>query len=405
MNHKSAPHIKTGIHITVGVIIAAAIFFSGVSVGYQNRPAMHKITGIVHKENPEEISADFNPFWTAWKLLDEKLPGAQETNDKDRLYAAIQGLTGAFGDPYTTFFPPEENTIFETEIAGAFNGIGVEIGEKDDVLTVIAPLKDTPAYRAGLKAGDKIIKIGDSITADMSIDEAISLIRGEANTTVDITIARMGLDQPKMFTITRERISLPTVDTEIRGDVFIISLYNFSAQSPELFRAAFDQYISSGYKKLVVDLRGNPGGYLDAADKIGGLFIPRGKTIVKEIGKTERDITLHTSDGPALFPRDHQLIVLVDQGSASASEILAGALSEHGIGTLVGEQTFGKGSVQEVIKLTPDTSLKITVAKWYTPNGISISESGLKPQVVIPQPPTATAENDIQLKEAIALFK
>jgi carboxyl-terminal processing protease len=367
---------------------------------------MQKITGLIHKEPVVDAdAADFTSFWNAWQILSEKFPGADTVSAQDRVYGAIKGLASSFGDPYTTFFPPKDNVAFQTEISGSFNGVGIEIGQKDGILTVIAPLKGTPADRAGIRAGDKIVKIGDKITSDMSIDSAIELIRGKEGTPIELTTLREGVSGPQVFTLTREHIALPTAETEKREKekVFIIHLYNFSAESPDAFKNGLDEYLASGYHNLVIDLRDNPGGYLDAADKIGGWFIPEGKVIVKEIGKTPDDVTVHTSKGPVLFPKGDKLVVLANKGSASAAEILAGALSEQGIGTLAGEQTFGKGSVQEVVSLTPDTSLKVTVAKWYTPNGVSISEKGLAPQVEIKLP--ADAKSDVQLDEAVALFK
>jgi carboxyl-terminal processing protease len=402
---KTNSHLLTGLKIFAGILVVTGVFFGGVAVGYTHSPATDKITSVIHKESPITQTTDFNPFWKAWAIVDEKFADANKISSEDRMYAAIKGMLSSFNDPYTTFFPPSENTVFQTEIAGTFDGIGIEIGQKDDVLTVIAPLKDTPADKAGIKSGDKITAIGDTSTTNLSIDKAITLIRGASGTPVNLSIFRQGFTEPKVFTIMRGHISLPTVDTEKRPDqkAFIIHLYNFSAQSPELFHQALEEYIASGYPNLLLDLRGNPGGYLDAAVSIGGWFIPEGKTIVKEIGKTPDDVTVHTSKGPLIFPAKSKLVILVDKGSASASEILAGALSEQGIGLLAGEQTYGKGSVQEVIKLTRDTSLKVTVAKWYTPNGVSISKSGLTPSVKIPY-----VENkdgvDAQLESAIGLF-
>ena len=400
-------HIKQGTRVALGVIVAIVIFLAGVSIGYENRPSMAKVVGLVHKEAPDAITAssDFNTFWKAWQLVEEKFPGADKTSTNDRVYGAIKGLLASFGDPYTTFFSPEENEVFQTQIAGEFNGIGIELGQKDGLLTVIAPLKGTPAYDAGIKAGDKIIKIDETVASDMTIDKAIELIRGASGTKVTLTILRESEKNPLTFTITRAKITLPTVETAVREKegVFIISLYNFSAHSAELFQGALQEYLASGKKNLIIDLRGNPGGYLEASVRIASMFLPQGTVVVKEIGKTPEDVTVHTTRGEQLFPKDNKLVILVDKGSASASEILAGALSEHGLGTLVGTQTFGKGSVQEVINLTSDTAMKVTVAKWYTPHGVSISESGLTPKIEIQQ--KETKEGDSQLDEAVALFK
>jgi carboxyl-terminal processing protease len=406
MNKEKKPlpaHIKLGLQIVGGVVLIGLVFLGGVYVGYDNRSSFQKITDLVHSSDSSVSTADFSEFWQAWQIVDQDFPGADKVSSQDRVYGAIQGMLASFGDPYTTFFPPAENTQFQSQIAGEFSGIGIEIGEKDNVLTVIAPLKGTPADAAGIKPGDAITKINTTNTSTLTIDQAVDMIEGKDGTTVTLTIARTGVATPLTFTITRATINLPTVDTETRpGGVFIIHLYSFSANSADLFKAALNKYLASGDHDLLLDLRGNPGGYLDAAVQIGSEFIPQGKVIVKEIGKTPSDVTIHTSTGPKVFPSGDKLIILADQGSASAAEILAGALSEQGIGTLVGEQTFGKGSVQEVIPLSNNTSMKVTVAHWYTPDGISISEKGLTPQIVIPLDPNA--KTDTQLAKAVALF-
>ncbi len=275
--------------------------------------------------------------------------------------------------------------VFDEEImSNCFICCCKVIGEKDNILTVIAPLKGTPADKAGILSGDKILKIDGKDTSSLTVDQAVDLMRGKSGTSVTLSIGRVGTTTTiKDYTITRATIDLPTVDTEMRsGGVFVIHLYSFSANSAELFKAALNKYLASGDHNLLIDLRGNPGGYLDAAVQIGSEFIPQGKVIVKEIGKTASDVSVHNSTGPKMFPDGDKLIILANQGSASAAEILSGALSEQGIGVLVGQQTFGKGSVQQVIPLTSDTAMKVTVAKWYTPNGVSISEKGLTPKLL-----------------------
>ncbi|MEK7228362.1 MAG: S41 family peptidase [Patescibacteria group bacterium] len=400
-------HIRLGLQILIGMVCLCGVFLIGVYVGFENRPASKKIVEIVNKE-PTIIPADatdFEPFWKAWQLVKDKYPGAENTTNEEHLYGAIKGLLASFGDPYTTFFTPEESKLFESQIAGEFGGVGMEMGQKDGVLTVIAPLKDTPASRAGIMAGDKIVKINDKLSAEMDVDSAVSLIRGEPGTSVTITIVREGLGQPKVIELVRAKISIPTIETEKRTDkkVFIIKLYSFSAQSSSLFQNALKEFADTGYTKLVLDLRNNPGGYLDAAVSMAGWFLPSGEVVVKEVGKTDKDVSVHKSAGPGIFKDKVQMVILVNKGSASASEILAGALSEHGVATLMGTQTFGKGSVQELMKLTSDTSIKITVAKWYTPKGVSISDSGLTPKVILE--PNKDEDKDTQLEKALEYFK
>jgi len=405
--HTAPKHVKTALRILGGLVFVGLIFLGGVYIGYDNRPAFAKVTGIVHATDPNGGTADFSTFWKAWQLVEQNFAPAKSDTPtvtaQDRVYGAIQGMVASFGDPYTTFFPPSQNTQFQAQIAGSFSGIGIEIGQKNGILTVIAPLKGTPAERAGVKSGDQIIKIDSTVTSSLTVDQAVSMIQGKNGTTITLTLARQGVSTPIVLPIVRNTIELPTVDTEEKPNgVFVIHLYTFSANSATLFKNAMEKYLASGDHKLLLDLRGNPGGYLDAAVQIGSEFIPAGKTIVKEIGKNPKDVTIHTSTGPTIFPQGDKLIILADQGSASAAEILAGALSQNGIGTLVGTQTFGKGSVQQLMQLTSDTSLKVTVAHWYTPDGTSISLKGLTPKIVIPF--DSTSKTDTQLQKAIDLF-
>jgi carboxyl-terminal processing protease len=310
------------------------------------------------------------------------------------------------GDPYTVFFPPSENKLFAEEIQGSFGGIGAEIGVKDNVLTVVAPLKNTPAWDAGLKTGDKIIKINTTSTNGMSADKAISLIRGPKDTVVTLVVLRPGENKTRDFKITRKNIDIPTIDTELRADnIFVIKLYSFTANSSSLFGDALEKFQASGSHKLIVDLRGNPGGYLDAAVNIASWFIDEGKVVVSEdFGGKEKPV-YYRSHGPRLFNDKLQMVVLVDGGSASASEILAGALQQNHVATLIGETTFGKGSVQELVPITDDTSLKVTVAHWLTPNGTSISLKGLDPDIKVPYTAKdADSKRDPQMDKAISVL-
>jgi carboxyl-terminal processing protease len=325
---------------------------------------------------------DMKPFWEAWKVLDQKFvatKSAKPASDQDRIWGAIQGMTSSFGDPYTVFMPPEQAKSFDEDIQGGFEGVGMEVGQKDGILTVIAPLKGTPAARAGILAGDRIAEINGTSTQDMSVDEAIKLIRGPKGTEVTFKIAREGKNDYIDIKIVRDVISVPTVDTEVKDGVFILHLYNFYAPSADLFRNALKDFISSGSDKMILDLRGNPGGYLESAVDIASWYLPLGKVVVREVGNDPKDEKIHRATGHQIFTDKLKLVILADNGSASASEILAGALRDHGLAQIVGTKTFGKGSVQEVVKIGDNSNLKVTIARWLTPNGYSISESGLKP--------------------------
>ncbi len=403
------------------VVIMAVSYLFGLNRGYQSYSSDANLASITNRSVSASTTADFASFWKAWNVLSDKFAGTT-TTDQERVWGAIQGMTASMGDPYTVFFPPEENEAFQSEIAGNFQGVGMEVGIKDGKLAVVAPIKDAPADKAGVKAGDFIAKIGDKDSLTMSTDAAIKLIRGKAGTPVTLTFIRAGVKAPVVITIIRATIEIPTIKTTTKtetpsgetvagGDglrkdgIFVVSLYSFSANSANLFRNALKDFIASGSHKLVIDLRGNPGGYLDAAVDMASWFLPSGKTIVKEeLGKSGGE-RVFRSKGYNIFTDKLRMIILVDGGSASASEILAGALSENGVATLVGAKTFGKGSVQELVPITSETSLKVTIARWLTPNGNSISKLGITPQYVVP----FTAEDqknqtDPQMDKAVELL-
>ncbi|MCC7160570.1 S41 family peptidase [Candidatus Nomurabacteria bacterium] len=365
---------------TSTVLVVAAFFIFGIYIGSNYRPEIEKVTGITGKEPQVSTQADFSPFWKVWNEMNKKYPSVSEISDQARVYGAISGLVSSLNDPYSVFFSPEETKSFEEEIAGNFDGVGMEVGMKDKILTVIAPLKDTPAYRADIKSGDKILKIDKKVTSGLTIEEAIKLIRGPKGTTVTLTIFREGNKEPKEVKIIRDTINIPTLDTELRKDgIFVVKLYSFSANSANLFRDAMKKFVESGSDKLILDLRGNPGGYLDAAVDMASWFLKSGQTIVVEDYGGNKAQEIFRSKGYDIFNDKLKFVVLIDSGSASASEILAGAMQDNKRAKIVGSQSFGKGSVQQVIDITRDTILKITVAKWLTPNGTSISEKGLTP--------------------------
>lgn len=400
-------HYKRVSYIAVAILLLCCLFAVGIYIGYTHRPNIDKVVNVTNKNPAMETSADFNAFWKVWNVLKEKSIYYDKATDQERVWGAVSGLASSTKDPYTVFFNPEDNKLFKDEIKGSFSGIGAEIGMKDNILTVIAPLKGTPAFNAGIKAGDKILKIDGTMTNDMSVDTAISLIRGEKGTTVVLTILRPGEQKTRDISIIRDKIEVPTIETEAREDgIFVIKFYSFSENADNLFAKALDEFAKSGNHKLIIDLRGNPGGYLDIAVNIGSWFIDEGKVIVSEDFGTSKKPVVYRSHGPRLFNDKLQLITLVDGGSASASEILAGALKEHGIATLVGEKTFGKGSVQELVDITPETSLKVTVAKWLTPKGASISQVGIEPDIKVPLTlEDYNAKRDPQMDKAVEILK
>jgi len=390
------------------ILLFAGFFFLGIYIGFNYQPAIDKITSISGKETAVVTQADFSPFWKTWNAINEKYPDAIKINDQKRVYGAISGLVNSLDDPYSAFFNPEDTKIFEDDISGSFGGIGVEIGMKNKIITVVAPLKDTPGYRAGIKSGDKILKIDQIITSDMTVEKAVSLIRGEKGTTVVLTVFRDEEKEPREIKIVRDIINVPTLDTEFRPDgIFVIKLYSFSANSADLFRLALKKFSESNTDRLLLDLRGNPGGYLDIAVDMVSWFLPNGKVVVIEDYGNNAKQKVFRSVGYNVFTDKLKFVILIDGGSASASEIVAGALQDHGRAKLVGEQSYGKGSVQEVMKITSNTILKITVAKWLTPNGTSISTKGLTPDYKVEytkEDSTSEGKKDSQVDKAVELL-
>ncbi len=395
-----------------GIIILGA-FCGGAFFGYYNRPVIEKVYGLAGKETGKPSQVDFSPFWKVWQTIESRYPnnGATTTalDSQKMVWGAIQGLVGSLNDPYSVFFPPQESKEFKEEMQGDFQGVGMEIDIRDKVLTVISPLKGSPAYKAGIQSGDKILKIEDKTTEDMTSEEAARLIRGEKGTSVKLTILRKDEEKPIELTITRDVIQIPVIDTEQKpGGVFVITMYSFSAISANSFRDSLREFISSGAEKLILDLRGNPGGYLESAVDMASWFLPTGKVVARE-HFSDGEETIFRSKGYDIFnwPSGKvSFVILVNEGSASASEILAGALQEHGIAKLVGQKTFGKGSVQELIEITQETSLKLTIAKWLTPNGRSISEQGLEPDIKVEfTKEDFEAGRDPQMDKALEMLK
>lgn len=387
----------------VGLVVAIVLgsFLVGVAVGGNSNAE-----GIVRSGGDIPQGIDLAPLWKVWGILDDRFvatASSTKVSDQEKVYGMIEGLTKAYGDPYTVFMPPQDAAMFDEEISGEFSGVGMEIGIRDDLLTVIAPLKGTPADTAGILAGDVVIEINGTSTNDMSVDEAVKNIRGPAGTAVTLVIARKGEQEFLTKKIVRQSIHIPTMDSELRNDgIFVIRLYNFGATAPGEMRKALKQFLQSGSTKLMLDLRGNPGGYLEGAVDIASWFLPAGSAIVSEDFGLKEKNNIHRSKGYNIFKDNWKMVVLVNEGSASASEILAGALQEHKRAVVIGTQTFGKGSVQELIKVTPDTSLKVTIARWLTPNGVSISQNGLTPDIKVARTPEEyLAGKDPQLDAAV----
>jgi carboxyl-terminal processing protease len=383
--------------ILAGLLIAGT-FSLGVYIG-----SRHAMASLPLVTTSSGAKVDIDAFWKAWGILNERFVGDAIPKDQDKVYGAIAGLAASYKDPYTVFFPPVESKAFNEQVSGAFEGVGMEVDIKAGVLTVVAPIKDAPADKAGMLTGDHIIKIDGKNTAGLAVEDAIKLIKGKKGTTVVLTVIRASRKDPFDVSIVRDTIDIPSTKAEMRKDgIFVISIYSFSAPSYIKFREALRQFVEAKSDKLIIDLRNNPGGYLEAAVDIGSWFLPQGSVIVSEDYGKAKEPLYHRSTGYNIFNDKLKLIILINGGSASASEILAGALHDHNKARLLGEKSFGKGSVQELIPITSDTSLKVTIARWLTPNGTSISHQGIVPDIVVPMTfDDFKAKGDIQMAKAV----
>jgi len=394
----------------VALVLVGFVFGFFVERQLVASAATNALTG----QLPPPTGVDFSPVWKAWAILDQNFVPASVASttpiasttaaaDQNRVWGMIEGMAASLNDPYTFFLPPQQNQQFSEDMSGSFEGVGMEIAVKNNVLTVVSPLKGTPAEKAGIKAGDQVLKIDGTDTAGMDVDAAINKIRGPKGSQVTLLILRSGWTDAREIKVTRDVISVPIVDTKKRDDgVFVISVATFTSNSPDLFRNALREFALSGDDKLILDLRGNPGGYLEAAVDMASWFLPSGKVVVSEDYDGHAATIVHRSYGYDVFNGNLKMAILVNKGSASASEILSDALRHYGVAKLVGTNTFGKGVVQELFDITPQTSLKVTVARWLGPDGIQIPLEGLKPDIQADlSDADAKAGNDPQMEAAV----
>lgn len=412
--------LKTRNAIIAGALLVAVGFGTGLLIG-ERISLKNSIPGTVASLSSSggglSADVDFSPVWKAWRIIDEKfVPAAVSTStpvatsteaaNQERVWGMIQGLAASLNDPYTYFMPPTESKLFSDDMSGSFEGVGMEIAVRDQVLTVVSPLKGAPSEKAGIKSGDKVLKINGKDTRGMDVTTAVNLIRGPRGSVVTLSIFRDGWDAPRDLKVTRDVIDVPTLVTKARSDgIFVIQLMTFTANSPGLFRDALREFIDSGDTKLIIDVRGNPGGYLESAVDMASWFLPSGKVVVTEDYDGHGQNIVHRSRGYNIFNNNLRMVILVDHGSASASEILADALRYYGIAKLVGATTFGKGSVQELVEITPETSLKVTIARWLGPNGKQIPNTGIVPDVEIKNgDDDVKAGKDPQLEKAVEIL-
>jgi len=399
----------------LGAILVIISFIAGVFVGGLNgtdgttTAVKQEVLRVLTNRNaappPEVKDIDFNKFWDIWKTVKERYV-KQAPTDSQMFYGAIEGMVASLKDPYSVFFDPELAKKFNQDLEGVFDGIGAEIGIRNDQLTIIAPLPGTPADKSGLKAGDRVLQIDDTDTTGMMLEEAVSRIRGQRGTSVNLLIGRESLKEPKLFTVIRATITVEPVKWKMvkKGgkQVVVITLSHFNDVTAPKFADAVRAALLENPAGVVVDLRNNPGGYLDSAVQVAGAWIPR-EVVVTEKFSDGKEQKYTAPDGGKLA--DTHTVVLINGGSASASEILAGALKDLGKAKIVGEKSYGKGSVQDYMSYDDDSALKLTVALWYTPRGISIDKQGISPDVEVKlTPEDINADKDPQLDSAVDMI-
>ena len=393
-------------------LVIAVIFFAlGFAVGQKRIEVTKKgfvpQISISNQLPPKNQNIDFSLFWQVFETLPQKYIDKGAIDSQKILYGAISGMVRSLGDPYTAFLDPKQNEAIKQDLSGIYEGVGIQIGfNKDKRLVVIAPLSGTPAQKAGVRAKDLILKIDDKETFDLTLPEAVDLIRGPAGTSVKLVLSREGEEKAQELEIERAKISVKSVEVEFKngqkGKIAIIKVTRFGDQTDSEWDSAVSDILAKSAKGVVVDLRNNPGGLLSSAVHVASEFI-KGTIVKQEFadGRVESLVADHEGKLSKI-----PLTVLVNGGSASASEIFAGAIQDANRAKIVGEKTFGKGTVQDVVDFSGGSGLHITIAKWLTPKGKSISNVGITPDVIIEFPVTSDQEQkeDPQLDKALEML-
>ncbi|MBU1038673.1 S41 family peptidase [Patescibacteria group bacterium] len=393
---------------TLVVVFVLVAFLLGYGWGLNKQTITNIPNGQVTNVNqpaPDYLAKDidFSLFWKVWQYVHNNYIN-NSISDTKLFYGAIAGMVQGLEDPYSIYMDPQTAQEFASELAGSFDGIGAEIGVKDQNLVIVAPLPDTPADRAGLKSGDRILAIENTDTTGMAVDKAVRLIRGERGTAVKLLILSKLADQPKIVEIVRDKIVLKIVQSEIKelpsgAKVGYIRLAHFSQNSDILFKEAWTKLLAQGSQSIIFDLRNNPGGFLDQGVAIASHWITEGVVVSEKMPKGEPRDYKSTGAGELVKV---PTVVLVNEGSASASEIVTGALQDYGLATIIGQKTFGKGSVQNLEEFPDGSAVKLTVAKWYTPKGRSIDKNGLEPDIKVDfTEEDLKEEKDVQLERAL----
>ncbi|HEX3099670.1 MAG TPA: S41 family peptidase [Patescibacteria group bacterium] len=386
-------------------IIIGGSFRLGYVSGAKGLTLDGKSLTVINKGDVPKV-ADYNLLWDAIKIVQSKYIDSSSIDPQKILYGAIRGAIAAAGDEYTQYFDPTAYSDFKTELQGSFSGIGAEIGESPDGIVIIAPLEDTPAAKAGLMPKDLVLKINGEATSGMTAEQAANKIRGAEGSQVTLTLFRAGGEDSFDVTLTRQKIAIKSVKltySEVNGKkIAVIKISKFGDDTEQLFNDAVKDVQKNNPAGVVLDLRNDPGGYLQTSVAVASQWLEKDKLIVKE-AHSDSDVISYNSDGSNGLGK-FKTVVLINGGSASAAEILAGALKDDGVAQLIGEKSFGKGSVQELIAFGPDKDMavKVTVAKWITPGGKNLNKDGLDPDIKVDlTPDDAKNKRDPQMDRAL----
>jgi len=415
-SNQEKKNFKKGTRIYLVVILIIASFTAGLFIGERHQFGQtSSITGFYGSNDYGKIKnknslpkyltqdVDFDLFWQVWQTIQDNYID-KPAGETQLLYGSLMGMVASLGDPYSAFFEPQDAQEFQDELEGHFEGIVAEIGIKNNWLTVISPLPESPAEKAGLKPNDKILAINGIETIGIDLNEAVRKIRGEQGTPVALLISRLGVQEPFTISITRDVIEIVSVAWEIKNDnIAYIKVTNFHEDTSDRFKKCANEIILQKPKGIIVDLRSNPGGFLTQALDLTSYWVEDGQVVVVE-KFSEKEQKVYKAGNNSIF-KDVPTVILINQGSASGSEIMAGALHDYDIATLVGQTSFGKGSVQSFEQFQDGSALKLTIARWYTPNGQQIDEQGIAPDVEV----ELTEEDynngrDPQLDKAIELL-
>lgn len=387
---------RTALVAIVVLVVAVASGGMGFAFGWYLSP---QATPSPSAAANDDIQQRFRIFWEAWDVIERDFNRDGPLDTQKMIYGATSGMVRSLGDPYTVFVEPAQAKIFDQDLEGSFEGIGASVDVIDGHLVIIEPLQDSPALKAGLRAGDIVLEADGKSLQGLDLMQAIALIRGPKGSQVQLLIRRQGVPEPFEVVVTREKIDHPTVAHSMLEDrIAYVRLTEFNNQATARLRAALQELLADEPRALILDLRGNPGGYLHIAVQVASQFIPDGVIVTEKDRNGE--ITEYTAEGEGLA-LELPLVVLVDGGSASAAEIVAGAIQDQGRGVLVGRPTFGKGSVQTSHTLSDSSSVRVSIARWYTPDGHQLDSEGLTPEIVVPLDLERQAGEDPVLERAI----